>query len=139
MQKPDAVIARDLRSEVEHRIGIEPIDQLLHDRSELVKQVSSLRARYGSFGTWDAIRKTELAKVAQLVRAEKARDGGKVTEALIEESAHADGRYVDQIIRATEERAEWAKLEDQIQAINDKISRDQALCRFVAAEVSLSR
>lgn len=129
------------RWDTELRVGIESLDVLLATRAELVKQVAPLRARYASFGTWDAIRKIELARVAQLIRAEAlaSEPPRKLTEAAIEDLSHADGRYADQVIRATEERAKWAELEDQIDAVNDRIARDNALCRFVTQEVALSR
>lgn len=138
MQKPDQVIARDARAELEARIGIEPLESLLAERHELVQQVADLRARHGSFGTWGDLRKTELATIAQSIRARAIAETRKMTEAAIEEAAHADPRYVEFITDATRERARLTIAEDRIQAINDRIMRDQALARFVSAEAHLS-
>lgn len=137
MQRPDVVTAHDVRREVEQRMGIEPLDQLLAERAELVQKVADLRARHGPFGTWGDLRKTELATIAQSLRARAVRDNVKMTEAATTDAAHADPRYVEFVTEATRERSALTVAEDRIQAINDRIMRDQALARFMTAEVHL--
>lgn len=137
MQRPDSVVATDRRIELEMRAGLRPLEELLHERAELVESAAPLRARHGNFGTWDDIRKTELAKIAQAIRAGAVRDNVKLTEAAISDAAHSDPRYIECITTATKERARLAVLENHIQSINDRILRDQALARFAAAELYL--
>lgn len=127
------------QGEVESRLGIDPLEWLLAERDDLVKQVAPLRARHGSFGTFDALRKVELATIAASLRAQAVLDGRKVTEASLDESAHADSRYIAFIATATLEKAEWAVLENRIQGVNDTINRGNVVGRFLAQEAGLSR
>lgn len=137
MQQPDRVTAKDVRREIESRIGLESLDHLLAERHELVQNVADLRARHGSFGTWGDIRKSQLAAIAQSIRAKALNATVKLTEAAIDDAAHADPRYVELVTAATRERAELTVAEDRIQAINERIMRDQVLARFVTAEAHL--
>jgi hypothetical protein len=109
MQHPDVVSTPPAPfAEIQQRMGIPPIEELLAERDDLVRQVAPLRAVHGSYGTYDAYRKIELAVIAQIVRAEAAAKGTKVTEAFIEEAAHASDRYLDFITKATGRgRASW--------------------------------
>lgn len=120
-------------------MGVPPLESLLAERDELVKQVAPLRAKHGPFGTFDALRKVELATIAASVRARAVEQEKKVTEAAIDEAAHASARYAGFIAQATNEKANWAELENKIAGINDTINRGQAIARYLAAEVSLSR
>jgi hypothetical protein len=138
-QAPDAVVMVTPFGEIQERMGIPSIEALLAERDTLVRQVASLRAVHGSFGTYDAYRKIELASIAQIIRAEAAGKGTKVTEAFIEEAAHASGRYLDFVTKATQEKAQLAELENRIQGINDTVNRGQAVAKYLAAEVSLAR
>lgn len=125
-------------AEVETRMGLQPIEELLAEREVLVKKVADLRARHGSFGTYGDLRKIKLATIAQLVRAKAVKDGeGKLTAAEVDDRAHCHPAYVDFVIQSTKERAEWAVLENQIQGIDETIMRGQAVARFVSNETRL--
>lgn len=137
--QPDAIIAQTSQAELESRIGIACLEELLAERHDLVEQVANLRARYGPFGSANDLRKIELSRIAQIIRAEAVRSGVKLTESAIEEAAHADARYVEHVIVATKERAEWSVLEDRIAAIEDRIQRGNVLGRFAASELALQR
>jgi hypothetical protein len=123
--------------EVQLRMGVQPIEELLAEREELVRQVADLRARHGSFGTYNDLRKIELAQVAQTIRAKLLRDGGKMTETAITDAAHSDPRYQEFVIEATQERAQWAILEGRIDAIDARINRGQVVARFITSEMHL--
>ena len=125
--------------DVESRMQIPPIAELLAERAELVKQVAPLRARFGTFGTYDDLRKIELARIAAIHRAKAFVDGNKVTEAQIDEMAHGDDRYAKFVLEATQQRATWAILEDRIQGISDVIMRGQAIARYLTGELALQR
>ena len=60
-----------------------------------------------------------------------------MTEAAIDEAAHADSRYVAFVAQATQEKAEWAVLENRVQGINDTIQRANAVARYLTAEAHL--
>ena len=137
---PDRVMTpRTPMGDMESKLGIQPIEELLAERAVLVKRVADLRARYGSGGTWDALRKTQLCQIAALIRAEAVRDSRKMTEAQLDQEAHADPRYVGAITQATKDRVEWAILEDQIQGVNETINRGQVVARFAVAEMHLDQ
>ena len=118
--------------EIEARVGVASLDELQADRRALVTQVAPLRALYGPFGGFDARRKVLLAICASEAR-EAAREG-KVTEAAITDAAHAHEAYRDWIDRTEQQRAEYTLLEDAINAINERIHRDNALIRYVTSE-----
>lgn len=125
-------------AEIESRMGIEPLDALHAERAKIVKQAAELRAKHGPFGTYDALRKLEWSRIATIIRAQAVLDQVKMTEAAIEQAAHADSRYIDFITNATLEKAQLSILEDRIQAIGDVILRANAIARYLAAEAHLS-
>lgn len=120
--------------ETELRAGVEPIDQLLHTRRELVEQVASLRAVYGAFGTWDHQRKSELSRLKSLIRLQAMKDNRKVNNDQVDEEAHEHPDYTKFVTLATRERAEYFRLEARIEDTDYRINRGQALLRFVASE-----
>jgi len=123
--------------EIEQRMGIPPIESLLAERDELVRQVARLRALYGSGGTYDSLRRIELSKAQAVVRAQAALEGKKTTESAIEEAAHVSNGYVDFVIQATSERADWILLEARLEGIDFTINRGQAVSKYVTAELGL--
>jgi hypothetical protein len=130
---PDEVYT-PVMADIESRMGIDPIHILHATRAAKVAQVADLRARFGVGGTYNDLRKIELAQIAALLRAQALRDGVKLTESAIDESAHADARYMQFVADATSARAKWAILEDEIQAVDELINRGQACARFVSME-----
>jgi len=125
--------------DVESRMGLQPVEELLAERDVLVRKVADLRARHGPFGTYQDLRKIELAQIAQTIRAAALRDSVKLTEAAIDEAAHADPRYIQFVVTATKQRAEWAILEAMIEGIDFTIQRGQAIARFLSVEAGFSR
>lgn len=121
------------------RLGIVPLEGLLAERDALVKQVAPLRAKYGSFGTWDSIRKIELAKLAGIIRAKALESGKRLSNDEVDDLSHADPRYQDFVIEATRQRGEWTILENRISGIEETINRGQVIGRFLANEVGISR
>ena len=135
---PDTVIAKSARAEIEARIGVESIDSLLARRRELVERHAELAAVFGSFGTLEHQRKIELALIGARLRAEYTAAGVKVTEAALDAGAHADPSYIAFITKATEQRAEWARVENELESIDATIRRDQSLIHYLAAESRLT-
>jgi hypothetical protein len=124
-------------ADIENRLGVRPIEELLHERQEAVEQVADLRARHGPFGTWGDHRKSVLSTIKMRLRAELQRDGGKSTEGALEDAAHADPGYMGLIITATQERSRLTLLEAKVEAIDAEIQRANALVRFCASEARL--
>lgn len=123
--------------DTEEQLGIQPIDEMLANRAKLVDQVADLRARFGSFGTFDHLRKIELSRIAGLVRAQAVRDKVKMTAAEVEDATHSHPDYRDFITAATARRAEWVKVESQIEAIDATIQRANAIVRYITSEARL--
>lgn len=125
-------------SDIERRIGIVPLAELLPERQRLVEQVADLRARYGSFGTFSDLRRIELAKCAAIIRAQATQDKRKISAKQVDDEAHAHPAYIDFVILATQQRALWCKLEAKIEAIDFTINRGQSISRFASAELHLT-
>ena len=126
--------------ELEARASVQPIDELLDERSTLIAKVALLRAVYGSFGTWEANRKIMLARLKGQIRAEASRSATarKLTNDQIDDEAHDHPEYMDFITTATKDRAQWIVLESKIEGIDFKIQRGQAVMRFATAEARLA-
>lgn len=135
----DRLVARSPFGEIESRIGLMPIEELLAERDDLVRQVAPLRAKHGPFGTYGDLRKIELAKVAAMLRAGAVAETRKITEAAIEEASHAAPPYVQFVVESTEEKARYFELENRIQGIEDTIQRANAVARYLSAEAMLAR
>lgn len=133
----DAIVARSPFGEIEARIGLMPIEELLAERDTLVKEIAPLRAKHGPFGTYGDLRKIELAKVAAMLRAKATEETRKITEAALEEAAHAAPSYIDFVTGATEEKARYFELENRVQGIEDTIRRANAVAQYLTAEARL--
>ncbi len=133
----DRIVALDPMAQVEERMGLRPVSELLAERETLVERVADLRARHGSFGTYGDLRKIELSRIAMMLRAQAVKDGIKVTEGGIEDAAHAHPDYVAFVTAATLQRAEWVRLENQIEAIEATIRRGQSVASYLSAEARL--
>ena len=124
-------------TELESRIGIESIDALLAERAKLVTAAAPLWAKHGPGGIWDHQRKATVDSLAMMYRGKATEAGEKVTEAALAQMAHDDSGYVGLLAQAITEREALYRLEAQIQAIDARINRGQALARFAAAERTL--
>jgi chorismate mutase len=121
----------------EVRMGLDPIENLLDERQHLVEELATLRAKYGSFGVFDHIRKTELAQLRVRLRAQYTAAGVKrVTNDQLDDEAHAHPDYLALITQALHDRATWVRLEERLAAIDFTINRGQSVARFVTAELS---
>lgn len=123
------------RAEVEARAGVDPLDDLLYERDQLVRKLAPLRALYGSYGTADHWRKVELAKARQIVQSQAVLDGQKRTVDDLDMLSRLTDGYIDFITQMTTGRTQWAELEESLTAIDCRINRGQALLRFAASEV----
>ena len=122
---------------IERKLGVRPIEELLAERDDLVERVADLRARYGPFGTFDHIRKMELARLNGLLRAQAVQDKIKRTNDETDNMCHDHQDYRDLIATATIQRAEWVRVEAKIEAIEFHIRRADAVMRYATAEVRL--
>ena len=118
-------------SDIEHRIGIAPIDLLLAQREQLVAEAAPLYAVYGPFGTIEHRRKVALAVAELQVRAEATE---KMTEGKVDATARTHPTYLAFLEQMESGRAEWLVTETRIQGITDQIARGNAITRYAATE-----
>lgn len=137
MRNSDMVTAYSPMAETEQKLGLRPLEELLDKRRALVEKASDLHARYGAFGTWDHIRKSELSRIAGLLRAQYTAGNVKVTEAQLDQQAHAHPEYIALITTATNQRAEYSKLQADIEAIDFEIRRGEMIGRYLTSEARL--
>lgn len=139
---PDRIVTppvgATLREEAELRAGVEPIDLLLDERQHLVEKVAHLFALYGPGGVADSIRKNEEKRLSGLLRAMAVAQSQKITESALEEGARSHPEYIALTAAHTTGRAEYFKLNAQLDAVDMKINRGQALLRMFAAEARLA-
>ncbi len=117
--------------DLETRIGIAPLDHLLAEREQLVREAASLYALYGPFGTAEHRRKVALALAELQVRSEATE---KMTEGKVDAMARTHPTYLTFLDGMEAGRAEWLVTETRIQSITDRISRGNALTRYAATE-----
>jgi hypothetical protein len=116
---------------LENRVGIDPIDQLIAERDQLVREAAPLYALYGPGGTAEHRR-----KVAQAIAELQVRAGAteKMTEGKIDALGRTQETYLAYLDSMEQGRAEWLVIETQIQAITDRINRGNHLTRYAATE-----
>ena len=127
-----AVDTMESALEVTH--GVEPLGKLLDLLDACAEQWAEGAALYGPGGTFDHLRKTKLSVTALRIRDEKQAKGEKITEASIDQLAHADGEYIGWLDGQTTARAEWLSLDAYRQQVWARINRGQAMIRVAAME-----
>ncbi len=120
--------------DLETRIGIAPLDHLLAEREQLVREAASLYALYGPFGTAEHRRKVSLAMAELQVRRDLTDSGEKATEGKVEAMSRTHPTYLTFLDTLEAGRAEWLMTENAIQSITDRITRGNTLSRYVASE-----
>lgn len=117
--------------------------QLLAKFPDLTLSLAALRARHGSFGTYDAERKIQWCKLAVEYRDQNTSEGTdskgapkllKPSDSQVEQVAHAHGTYVSWVTLMNVEKRLFSVLEDRFEAITQRINRDQAILRYLSSE-----
>lgn len=119
--------------------GVEPLDQLLDERRTLVTTLAPLYALYGPGGTADHARKNELSRLDGLIRAMAAAEEPprRLTEPMVEAATHAHKDYLAFVAKMTTDRALYFALNADLEAIEWRVNRGQALLRYAAGELRL--
>ena len=125
-----------MSDDLELRAGVEPLDQLLDERQHVVAKLAPLYAKYGPGELATHILSAEWRRIAELLRAVAASQAETKapTEARLENAAKGHKDYLDLLALMTTERAEYFRLTAQLQAIDLRANRGQALLRYVASE-----
>lgn len=122
-------------ADTELRAGVQPIEELLDEHRHVRQKFAALWAKYGPGGVADHMRKAELARLVEYLRAMAIAEERKVTEAALDAAAHSHKQYLDFIAEMTKERAEFYELQAQLQEIEWKVNRGQAMIRYSTIEM----
>jgi len=121
----------------ESKLGLSSLDSLLDARATIVGKLADLRAMHGPFGKFDPMRKQKLAAFAEIVRADYAEKGKKITEARIDQLAHAHPQYVEWLTAMLKEHALMIDFDHELKNIEDRIARENALIYYAKNELRL--
>jgi len=118
--------------DVERSMGVDPIDGLLAEFEATREAWATGAALYGPGGTFDNLRKVKLSIIECSIRDDYQAKGVKVTEAAIEQQAHADLAYTAWLDNHTVARANWLRLDAEREDVRMRINRGQAVLRSAA-------
>ena len=123
------------------KADVEELAVLLAERAIIVGKLAPLFALYGPGGTAESVRKNEEMRLRGLVRALAVvtrKEGEKPpTEAALEEGARGHADFTGLVARQTTERADFFRLNADLEAIEYRINRGQALLKMFASEARL--
>lgn len=128
--------AEQMRADMELSNGAEPLDELLAELDKTEATWAEGAALYGPGGLFDAQRKAKLCVIGVELRDMLTKNGGKVTEASIDQMAHADDGYLKFLDEHERLRGDWLLLNAQRDAIMLRVQRGQALLRVNARMVA---
>ena len=123
-------------SDAEVRAGAQPIEELLDEHRFVRTKLAALWGKYGPGGVAEHIRKSELARLTEMLRAIATAEGRKVTEAGLDAAAHCHKDYKELVALMTTERAQFFELDAQLKEIEWKVNRGQAMIRYQTVELS---
>ena len=116
--------------------GIPDVDDLLAKRAALIDAHKHDMAMYGPFGMWESERKKRLALAVLAVRDQHlANPGAKLPiAALLDAESHAHPQYVAFLNESFVGKARWLQVQDQIDAIDQRILRGGQVLRLRSSE-----
>jgi ribosomal protein L35 len=131
----DTMLPARTRSDIELAIGVEPIEDVQHNRRKATERNAARRAKYGPGGTFDAERKAYRSHLATEHAERILKERGKpASEAELERLASADLKYRAYLDRAAAEMVDYQLDELTVIECTERINRDQALVRYAANE-----
>jgi len=124
---------RDM-GEFEASIGIEPLDLLLAKHGKLREQHAALWAKYGPGGVADNLRKSELSRIKEMLRAKAIESGVKMTEAALDDASHDHADYHAFVGLMLNERVKYYELDAKLRELDWRFQRGQGLLRYATHE-----
>ncbi len=124
-----------MKSDIEAKAQVEPLDELLARRDCVVEDLAPLYAKFGPFGTAEAELSAEVARVNGLLRAMAAVEGKKTSEEALKMGARCHPDVIGMIAQHTTGRSRYFRLNAEMQDIEFRVSRGQAVLRCYAAEL----
>jgi len=119
-------------ADMEMANGATPLDELLAELDESEAEWADGAALYGNGGMFNDKRKSLLSIIALRIRDERAGEGKKSTEDMIEQMAHADKEYVKFLDGHIGRRAKWLALDAHRDGIVMRVNRGQAMLKIGA-------
>lgn len=120
--------------DMEQRHGLFDMDALLAERLALTAQLAPLDAVVGPAGIGDAKAKSLLYAIALEHRVSLQEAGTKFTEAVIEERARSDARYVEKLCEMEALRIEYVIVRGMVDQLTARMQWAQAAVRLIASE-----
>ena len=124
-------------SDAEDRAGVEDLATLLDERQIIVGKLAPLWAKYGPGGTAEHSLSAERSRCNGVIRAYAASKEQKITEAALDIASREHPDYLALVARHTTERADYFRLNADLEAIELRVNRGQALLKMYASEARL--
>lgn len=116
------------------------VDKLLGERAAIVRRVAPLRALFGGNGyAGERMFKLEEARLDTVIRARLRDAGEKTTEPQIAALIRTDEAYTSALTKDVQDRAEWIRLEEQLEEVDHRLRARQSDANLLAAEARLTQ
>ena len=130
---PDVIVAQMFR-ESQARAGVPDLEDIHDKRRTIIETHGELMALHRNKSLLDARRKEMLALCALEVRNQLEKGGGKFTEKLVEDKAHAHPRYSQWLSDTIVGGAKALMYENLVQECDELVNRGQAVMRQYSSE-----
>ena len=127
-----------MRTELESRAGIEPLDQLQAERRLLLVEYAGLKSLHGPFGKFDHFRKQLVEALKVRVRLRLLEKEVKVTESMIDAMAHNEPEYLKLLEDGQKDATRYIVLEMQVTELEERIENRLAMLRMHTRELGLT-
>lgn len=117
--------------------AIVPVERLIAERRALLPEFIELDAMHGRSGKWAELRKQLWCSIAVRIREDAKAAGVKMTEAEIEQRAHADPEYAEFLAQCIDEHKAWTTLDARLTEIEYRKVRGDRLLNLATAEARL--
>lgn len=127
---------------LEARAEVESLEQLHHERRELIKEWKPLAAKFkgGQSASADTKRKQHRATVMTRIRAGmETKDGKEPSETMLERMANAEPEHKAYVAQLDAEYERYLELDNEISEINERIRNREICLNVYNAELRLSR
>ena len=122
------------RGPLEKRADVESLAYLQAARREIMTHLAPLAAEHGENGHWDAHRRAQRGVIATEIRAGWS-DPKAPTEAVVEDRACAEARYLALLEEGREARIKFLELDNQLLEITERIRSRELELGVYAAEL----
>lgn len=108
---------------------VESLEQLITEHRSLARTVSDLHGKYGPYGVADDIRKAEVMRLREAIRAALREQGEKPTEASLDSAAYAHEDYRALLDSMVKEREKYLLAAHELMYIEWRVNRANAVLK----------